>query len=314
MSVMATLCRKQFVPTVTFTPGAPADGEMMISTEAVDREGDRVIAAGADLDAFRRNPVLLWAHSLADPPIGTVTGLEIQPGRGLRARWRWAEGDAVADRIRNLWDQGILRSASIGFLPVESVPNEFGGRDFLRWELAELSLCSVPANREAVRQLKQLAELRRAGPAAARMIEFVAYESFPGAPPVEEFDEDEEFPLVLAHEAAYPIGTARLERRPIGGGQFVIRGVGRLYADRTADGAWQEILDGTRRGISLGGTRRGVIHCPREVALLNTWTQRFPGARVCFAWSGDRCGRCGEPRVRLSLGGGHHCNFCGWNR
>jgi HK97 family phage prohead protease len=89
-------------------------------------------------------------------PIGTVTQLTVEPSRGLRARWRWLAGDEFADRVKNAWDQGIIRAASIGFMPLESTPNTSHGRDHRRWELMEISLVAIPANAEATRQLKAL--------------------------------------------------------------------------------------------------------------------------------------------------------------
>ena len=58
--------------------------------------------------------------------------------------------------MRNAWEQGLLRAASIGFRPLESSPNGRGGLSFTRWELLEWSLVAVPANAEAVRALKSL--------------------------------------------------------------------------------------------------------------------------------------------------------------
>lgn len=148
---------KQFVTTVTAMPGAKADEpSMMISTTAVDREGDRLLAEGADFTAYRRNPVLLWAHDIRSLPIGTVTALDVVPGQGIRARWRWLEGDEFADRVRNAWSQGVVRAASVGFLPRQAQPNEYRGQDYTAWEALEISLCPVPANQDAVRTLKGL--------------------------------------------------------------------------------------------------------------------------------------------------------------
>ena len=43
------------------------------STEEVDRHGDVVSVAGWKLDAYRKNPVFLWAHDYARPAIGRST-------------------------------------------------------------------------------------------------------------------------------------------------------------------------------------------------------------------------------------------------
>lgn len=130
-----------------------------ITTISPDREGDRVIPEGGDFANFMKSPVLMWAHGGADRygavPIGTVTTLDIQPGRGIKASWKWLEGDVFADRIRNAWDQGVVRASSIGFRPIKRISNGTG-MDHETWELLELSLCAVPMNPEAVRTLKSL--------------------------------------------------------------------------------------------------------------------------------------------------------------
>ncbi len=143
--------------TASVPGGANApEAEMVVSTPGRDSEGDRVLLDGADLTRFRRNPVLLWGHDAYALPIGTVTQLTLEPARGLRARWRWLVGDAFADRVKNAWDQGIIRAASIGFMPLESTLNQWDGYDHQRWELMEISLVPIPANAEATRRLKAL--------------------------------------------------------------------------------------------------------------------------------------------------------------
>lgn len=148
---------KQWQATVSamFDAESAAQPEMRISTSAVDRDGDRVLAQGADLTNFLKNPTLLWAHDASSLPIGTVTRLDVQPNE-IRAGWRWFEGDEFASRVKNAWAQGIVRAASIGFMPIAATPNDAGGYDYTRWELFELSLCPLPANPEAVRTLKAL--------------------------------------------------------------------------------------------------------------------------------------------------------------
>ena len=131
----------------------------MISTINPDREGDRVLPEGGDFSNFMKSPVLMWAHGGADGyasvPIGSVTALEVMPGRGVKAEWKWLEGDPFADRIKNAWKQGVIRASSIGFKPITYLKNGTGN-DIEKWELLELSLCAIPMNPEAVRSLKAL--------------------------------------------------------------------------------------------------------------------------------------------------------------
>ena len=131
----------------------------MISTVNPDREGDRVMPEGGEFGNFLKSPVLMWAHGGSDGyasvPIGSVTGLEVIPGQGVKAEWKWLEGDPFADRIKNAWQQGVVRATSIGFKPITSLKNGTGN-DIEKWELLELSLCAIPMNPEAVRSLKAL--------------------------------------------------------------------------------------------------------------------------------------------------------------
>lgn len=128
---------------------------MTVSTVAPDRDGDIVRPEGMRADQFLRNPVLLWAHDYSSLPIGTVTALNVLEGKGVEARFRWLDGDPMAARVRNAWDQGVVRAASIGFKPLTWEPLK-AGYDITGWELLELSLVPVPANPEAVRTLKGL--------------------------------------------------------------------------------------------------------------------------------------------------------------
>ncbi len=131
----------------------------MISTINPDREGDRVVPEGGNFDNFMKSPVLMWAHGgtdgYASVPIGSVTALEVMPGHGVRAEWKWLDGDPFADRIKNAWKQGVVRASSIGFKPLTFMKNGTGN-DIETWELLELSLCAIPMNPEAVRSLKAL--------------------------------------------------------------------------------------------------------------------------------------------------------------
>ncbi len=155
---------KKRVTTITATANATADlPEMIVSTADLDRDSDRLFPEGADLTAFRKNPVLLWGHDYRELPIGKIQRINTEPGRGLRAEWTWLEQDDRADRVRNAWNQGVVRAASVGFIPKQQVPNEYGGTDVTGWELLEVSLVAIPANPYATRVLKNLGLLEDPG-------------------------------------------------------------------------------------------------------------------------------------------------------
>lgn len=131
--------------------------EVLISTEAVDRQGDIVRAAGGQFENYLKNPVVLFAHDYSDFPIAKTLTLQKKPGIGVIARFQFPKWGTYpkADIARKLWDEGLLNAASIGFNPIKSInldPNKpWGPQEYTEWELLEFSLVPVPANQEAVR-------------------------------------------------------------------------------------------------------------------------------------------------------------------
>src|SRR5437762_11181458 len=68
----------------------------VISSAAPDRAGDVVVPAGLrNAEEFLLNPVVLWAHQRALPPVGTCVALDVQPGRVV-AVTKFAEGVPLA--------------------------------------------------------------------------------------------------------------------------------------------------------------------------------------------------------------------------
>jgi HK97 family phage prohead protease len=139
----------------TFEIKAAEDGRMIASTPDVDRDKDRVMPNGAKLENFIKNPVLMYGHNYRDPwaLIGKVGDLQIDSsGLNFVPELREAANDAdPMTVIRALWDQKLLRAASIGFNPTKWMENEVGGRDFVEWELLEISIVPIPANQNALR-------------------------------------------------------------------------------------------------------------------------------------------------------------------
>lgn len=130
-----------------------ADGVgFVLSDETPDRMGDIIKADGWDLRSFLRNPIALLNHR-ADQPIGTWSSLRVE-GNALVGKLQLApEGTSDRiDEIRRLVAAGILRAVSVGFREIESRPREGvkHGQTFVRQELVETSLVSVPANPNAL--------------------------------------------------------------------------------------------------------------------------------------------------------------------
>lgn len=138
---------------------AAADGGpalFVLSTDEVDRHGDVVAAEGWNLEFYRRNPVLLWAHDYRRPAIGRAVSLWTEPHR-LLARMEFAP-TAFAQEVAALYRAGFQWGVSVGFRPLEfeerrdAATGAFLGIRFLRQELLEVSAVTVPANRSALRR------------------------------------------------------------------------------------------------------------------------------------------------------------------
>ena len=134
--------------------GGPA--LFVLSTDEVDRHGDVVAAEGWNLEFYRRNPVLLWAHDYRRPAIGRAVSLWAEPHR-LLARMEFAP-TAFAQEVAALYRAGFQWGVSVGFRPLEfeerrdAATGAFLGIRFLRQELLEVSAVTVPANRSALRR------------------------------------------------------------------------------------------------------------------------------------------------------------------
>jgi len=135
--------------------------EALISTEAVDRDGDIVVADGADIKNYMKNPVVLWAHDYRSLPVAKALKIEVMERIGIKATFQFPEPGTSeqADAVRKLWAGGFLNATSIGFIPKEWEEREGDedADDYLyprkinTWELLEFSIVPVPANQEALR-------------------------------------------------------------------------------------------------------------------------------------------------------------------
>lgn len=125
---------------------------VVISTPAVDRQGESVDQNLWDLESYLKNPVVLWAHDYGSLPIGVATNLEKQVVDGqaaLVAEGKFApeEANPFAQQVRRLYDAGILRATSVGFIPSSM---RMDGKSESGNELLEFSFVPVPANAEAL--------------------------------------------------------------------------------------------------------------------------------------------------------------------
>lgn len=133
--------------------------EVIISTEAVNSYGTRVLTDGIDLSQFERNPILLWMHRRSwEPgamPIGRIENLR-KEGDKLIGTPVFDQNDTFAKQIESKWENGFLRMASAGLVILEKSADptlvlpgqtrETVTRSFLE----EVSIVDIGSNDEAL--------------------------------------------------------------------------------------------------------------------------------------------------------------------
>jgi HK97 family phage prohead protease len=144
------------------THAGEVDGtEYVLSDETIDRMGDIIEADGWDFTNFKKNPIALGFHR-PDFPIGKWANLHITKDKELRGKLELApKGTSPRlDEVRALVEAGILKAVSVGFKPIDSMPinpkDPWSGSRFMKQELVECSLVSVPANANAIAVAKSL--------------------------------------------------------------------------------------------------------------------------------------------------------------
>ena len=140
--------------------------EFISSTENVrDRDGDIIAVDGWDLSNFRKNPLVLFGHQYDKPAVGKVISSRITDN-ALRQKVKfigpdvaneqeysdWPEWLKFADLLYQLYSKGYMQAVSVGFSPVEFeyADEEDANVNFLKQELLELSLVTIPSNPAAL--------------------------------------------------------------------------------------------------------------------------------------------------------------------
>lgn len=135
---------------------ASRSARFIMTDETPDSYRDIVRAKGADLTRFEKNPIALLNHR-SDLILGTWDDVEVKSKR-IEGTVKLAEAGTAphVDMTFNFMKQGILRAASIGFMPlqVEKILDDEGnwtyGYDVKSWSLYETSIVSIPANPQAL--------------------------------------------------------------------------------------------------------------------------------------------------------------------
>ena len=129
------------------TKGEDGNYRVLASCAVTDRQGDVIDQAGWDLSNFVKNPVMPWAHKYDQLPVAKALTVQVT-NLGLEATFEFAsaEGNPMAQQVKNLYDNGFLNAVSVGF-----IPKTRQGNTITSAELLEISFVPVPANQAALR-------------------------------------------------------------------------------------------------------------------------------------------------------------------
>jgi len=127
------------------------------STADVDRYQEIINQETWQLDNYKSNPVILWAHNLTfgedRPPIGKAVRVGVEDGK-LVFDIQFDMADSFAADIFRKYKEKFLNAFSVGFIAHQEAVDDSGHTILLNNELLELSAVPVPANPMALQSLK----------------------------------------------------------------------------------------------------------------------------------------------------------------
>ena len=155
------MTRQTRTATATIIGSAAVDANRYRVTIAANEEARQPPTLdfdGLSLDNYMLNPVVMWAHDVSGRspsgglPIGRTLELAKTDAGRLVAEFEFLSDDPFARRVKNAWDKGFLRAASISWLPIETAPARDGGYRDTRSDLLEWSIVPVPSDPDALRE------------------------------------------------------------------------------------------------------------------------------------------------------------------
>jgi HK97 family phage prohead protease len=132
------------------------------SDESEDRDKDIIRTEGWDLKNFKKNPVLPWGHNYYEPPVGKAIMIKRDlKKKQLIFRPQFDTNDEKAMLIFNKYKNGFLKTFSVGFIGNEFKWRDednrwYGGREFTKQELLEISPVTIPSNPNASTEMRSI--------------------------------------------------------------------------------------------------------------------------------------------------------------
>ena len=143
---------------------AKLDIDFILLDESLVMHGFRALMSGADLEDFKKNPVLLIQHIRGDEgtrtpemilPIGRWYDIRIEANK-LLAKPDFDDSDELAMRVQKKVEGGYMNGASIWIVPTvvsDDVADMLPGQNlptFTKWSLLEASIVDIPNCRNSL--------------------------------------------------------------------------------------------------------------------------------------------------------------------
>ena len=118
-----------------------------VTTSEVDRMGESIDTEGIGIDAYMKNPVVLYGHDYQGLPIGKTTKITAYKNKMVASFQLAVKEYPFAQTVADMIKGGYLNAVSIG-----GVVKEWNEKytEILQMEMVEFSVVPVPANPSAL--------------------------------------------------------------------------------------------------------------------------------------------------------------------
>ncbi len=122
--------------------------DVIATTQDTDRDNEVIKINGWDTKNREKNPVILANHYYTIENI-IGKGVKFYTSNGVkRLKWVFSQSNPLWILARNLYQEGMLKSVSVGFIPLKR--NELDYKIIEKAELLEVSFVAVPCNPNAI--------------------------------------------------------------------------------------------------------------------------------------------------------------------
>jgi hypothetical protein len=146
------------------------------TTETPDRAGDIVRASGANLEAYMKNPQVMYAHQHDQYPVGCALKIWVDKAQKNIPAWAMfldnrVDSSGRSDLVYKFAKSRMMPCCSIGFMPTKTnrpssaeERTKLGlgdwGMEYLEWDYLEFSPCSIPMNPDAMQNALKSANFK----------------------------------------------------------------------------------------------------------------------------------------------------------